>query len=87
MTAGVERIRKEIEGLEVGLLINCAGYTDGLRRFHEIDDEALRRLVKVNVEGLTKVCVDVSIKLYHISVRYKPGERPVSCLWPSYIPK
>ncbi|KAJ8615626.1 hypothetical protein MRB53_034998 [Persea americana] len=55
LTAGVERIRKEIEGLEVGLLINCAGYGDRLRRFHEIDDEALRRSVKVNVEGLTKV--------------------------------
>ncbi|KAJ8615628.1 hypothetical protein MRB53_035000 [Persea americana] len=55
LTAEVERIREEIEGLDVGLLINCAGNADRLRRFHEIDDKALRRLVKVNVEGLTKV--------------------------------
>lgn len=73
LTAGIERIREEIEGLEVGLLINCAGYGDTLRRFHEVDEKALRILLKVNVEGLTKVCVNVSIKLDHISLRYEPG--------------
>lgn len=40
------------------MLINCAGVGDvKLRRFHEVDEKALRSLLKVNVEGLTKVSI------------------------------
>lgn len=53
---GVKRIRETIEGLDLGLLINNAGMSYPYARFfHEVDEELLRNLIRVNVEGTTKV--------------------------------
>lgn len=53
---GVKRIRETIEGLDLGVLINNAGISYPYARFfHEVDEELLRNLIKVNVEGTTKV--------------------------------
>lgn len=53
---GVKRIRETIEGLDLGVLINNAGMSYPYARFfHEVDEELLRNLLKVNVEGTTKV--------------------------------
>ncbi|KAL0877478.1 hypothetical protein Bca101_027183 [Brassica carinata] len=53
---GVERIKEAIEGLEVGILINNAGVSYPYAKyFHEVDEELLGNLIKINVEGTTKV--------------------------------
>lgn len=53
---GVRRIKETIEGLDVGVLINNVGVSYPYARFfHEVDEELLRNLIKVNVEGTTKV--------------------------------
>lgn len=53
---GVSRIKETIEGLDVGLLINNVGVSYPYARFfHEVDDKLLNDLIKVNVEGTTKV--------------------------------
>ncbi|KAK4763250.1 hypothetical protein SAY86_009018 [Trapa natans] len=53
---GVSRIREAIEGLDVGILINNVGVSYPYARyFHELDEELLKNLIKVNVEGTTKV--------------------------------
>ncbi|CAI0627198.1 unnamed protein product [Linum tenue] len=54
--SGVTRIKETIEGLDVGVLINNVGVSYPYARFfHEVDAELLRNLIKVNVEGTTKV--------------------------------
>ncbi|KAG8384906.1 hypothetical protein BUALT_Bualt04G0166900 [Buddleja alternifolia] len=53
---GVSRIGETIEGLDVGVLINNVGVSYPYARFlHEVDDKLLSDLIKVNVEGTTKV--------------------------------
>ncbi|KAH0875338.1 hypothetical protein HID58_072700 [Brassica napus] len=53
---GVRRIKESIEGLEVGVLINNAGMSYPYAKyFHEVDEELLGNLIKINVEGTTKV--------------------------------
>ncbi|KAL0351076.1 UNVERIFIED_CONTAM: Very-long-chain 3-oxoacyl-CoA reductase 1 [Sesamum radiatum] len=53
---GVSRIKEVIEGLDVGVLINNVGVSYPYARFlHEVDDKLLSDLIKVNVEGTTKV--------------------------------
>ncbi|KAK6153130.1 hypothetical protein DH2020_012769 [Rehmannia glutinosa] len=53
---GVSRIKEVIQGLDVGLLINNVGVSYPYARFlHEVDDKLLSDLIKVNVEGTTKV--------------------------------
>ncbi|KAJ4909812.1 Very-long-chain 3-oxoacyl-CoA reductase 1 [Raphanus sativus] len=53
---GVGRIEEAIEGLEVGILINNAGVSYPYAKyFHEVDEELLGSLIKINVEGTTKV--------------------------------
>lgn len=53
---GVKRIKDAIEGLEVGVLINNVGVSYPYARyFHEVDEKLLADLLKVNIEGTTKV--------------------------------
>lgn len=53
---GVEKIKDVIKDLDVGVLINNAGVSYPYARFfHEVDDELLNNLIKVNVEGTTRV--------------------------------
>ncbi|EEF47585.1 very-long-chain 3-oxoacyl-CoA reductase 1 [Ricinus communis] len=53
---GVKRIKDTVEGLDVGVLINNVGVSYPYARFfHEVDEELLKNLIKVNVEGTTKV--------------------------------
>lgn len=53
---GVKRIKGAIEGLEVGVLINNVGVSYPYARyFHEVDEKLLADLLKVNIEGTTKV--------------------------------
>lgn len=56
LSLGMLRIREAIEGLDVGVLINNVGMSYPYARyFHEVDEELLKNLIKVNVEGTTKV--------------------------------
>ncbi|CAO2828905.1 unnamed protein product [Amaranthus hypochondriacus] len=53
---GVKRIQETIEGLDIGILINNVGVSYPYARFfHEVDEQLLNNLIKVNVEGTTKV--------------------------------
>ncbi|KAK3132302.1 hypothetical protein QOZ80_6AG0519270 [Eleusine coracana subsp. coracana] len=56
MVADVEALKEAIRGLDVGVLVNNAGvaYPHALY-FHEVDEELLHSLFRVNVEGLTRV--------------------------------
>ncbi|KAK4283512.1 hypothetical protein QN277_000455 [Acacia crassicarpa] len=56
LSEGMVRIREAIEGLDVGVLINNAGISYPYARFfHEVDEDLLKNLIKVNVEGTTRV--------------------------------
>lgn len=56
ITDGVRRIKEAIEGLDVGILINNAGMSYPYARFfHEVDEDLLTNLMKINVESTTKV--------------------------------
>ncbi|KAI7994808.1 Very-long-chain 3-oxoacyl-CoA reductase 1 [Camellia lanceoleosa] len=56
LNEGVNRIHKTIEGLDVGVLINNVGVSYPYARFfHEVDEQLLADLIKINVEGTTKV--------------------------------
>ncbi|KAJ8773545.1 hypothetical protein K2173_005791 [Erythroxylum novogranatense] len=53
---GIKGMEETIEGLDVGVLINNVGVSYPYARFfHEVEEELLKNLVKVNVEGTTKV--------------------------------
>ncbi|VVA94392.1 unnamed protein product [Arabis nemorensis] len=53
---GVKRIKETVEGSEVGILINNAGMSYPYPKyFHEVDEELINNLIKINVEGITKV--------------------------------
>ncbi|KAL3636654.1 Very-long-chain 3-oxoacyl-CoA reductase 1 [Castilleja foliolosa] len=53
---GVSRIKEAVEGLDVGVLINNVGVSYPYARFmHEVDAKLLGDLIRVNVEGTTKV--------------------------------
>lgn len=53
---GVKRVKEAIEGLDVGVLINNVGVSYPYARFfHEVDEQLLQNLIKVNVEGTSKI--------------------------------
>ncbi|URE47200.1 short chain dehydrogenase [Musa troglodytarum] len=53
---GLHLLEAEIEGLDVGLLVNSAGTTyPHAMFFHEVEEELWRSLVRVNVEATTRV--------------------------------
>ncbi|KAF6157555.1 hypothetical protein GIB67_004493 [Kingdonia uniflora] len=56
LSEGIVRITEAIEGLDVGVLINNVGVSYPYARyFHELDEELLKSLIKINIEGTTKV--------------------------------
>ncbi|XP_042492437.1 very-long-chain 3-oxoacyl-CoA reductase 1-like [Macadamia integrifolia] len=56
LSEGIRRIQEAIEGLDVGILINNVGVSYPYARFyHEVDEELLKNLVHINIEGTTKV--------------------------------
>ncbi|KAJ4974583.1 hypothetical protein NE237_007757 [Protea cynaroides] len=56
LSEGIERIREAIEGLDIGVLVNCAGVSYPYARFfHEVDEKTLKDVIKVNVEAMNKV--------------------------------
>ncbi|KAF8390561.1 hypothetical protein HHK36_025088 [Tetracentron sinense] len=56
LSEGIRRIQEAIEGLDVGVLINNVGMSYPYARFfHEVDEELLNNIIKINVEGTTKV--------------------------------
>ncbi|KAJ4973601.1 hypothetical protein NE237_006775 [Protea cynaroides] len=56
LSEGMEQIREAIEGLEIGVLVNCAGVAYPYARFfHEVDEKLLKDVIKVNVEATNRV--------------------------------
>ncbi|KAG8071307.1 hypothetical protein GUJ93_ZPchr0006g42144 [Zizania palustris] len=56
LAAGVDGLKEAIRGLQVGVLVNNAGISYPYARyFHEVDEELMRSLIRVNVEGVTRV--------------------------------
>ncbi|KAK4485724.1 hypothetical protein RD792_008370 [Penstemon davidsonii] len=56
VVSGIHRMKEEIKGLEIGILVNNVGVTyPGAMYFHEVDEKIWMNLVKVNVEGTSYV--------------------------------
>ncbi|XP_077253070.1 very-long-chain 3-oxoacyl-CoA reductase 1-like isoform X2 [Tasmannia lanceolata] len=56
VSEGIQRVEEEIEGLDVGILINNVGVTyPNAKYFHEVDEEVWKKIIKVNIEGTTMV--------------------------------
>ncbi|MQM16855.1 hypothetical protein Taro_049816 [Colocasia esculenta] len=56
LEGGIGRLKRAIRGMDVGVLVNNAGttYPEGMY-MHEVGEEMWGSVVKVNMEGLTKV--------------------------------
>lgn len=56
LVEGVTRLKEAIEGMDVGILVNNAGISYPYAKyFHEVDDELIGNLIKVNVAGVTRI--------------------------------
>uniref|UniRef100_A0A251T9Y1 Putative short-chain dehydrogenase/reductase SDR n=1 Tax=Helianthus annuus TaxID=4232 RepID=A0A251T9Y1_HELAN len=83
LNEGIKRISEAIDGLDVGILINNAGVSYPYARFfHEVDDELLTNLIKVNVQGTTRVTHAVLPAMYKVLILkfgYKNSGIDVQC--------
>ncbi|KAK7318691.1 hypothetical protein RJT34_03397 [Clitoria ternatea] len=53
---GLRRVEEVIGGLDVGILINNVGITyPGAMFFHEVEEKVWRNIVRVNIEGTTRM--------------------------------
>uniref|UniRef100_A0A3Q7GHQ6 Uncharacterized protein n=1 Tax=Solanum lycopersicum TaxID=4081 RepID=A0A3Q7GHQ6_SOLLC len=60
VTKGIQEMKKGIEGLDIGVLINNVGVTyPRAMFFHEVDENIWKNIVKVNLEGTTLVTAAV----------------------------
>ncbi|XP_010320962.2 very-long-chain 3-oxoacyl-CoA reductase 1 isoform X2 [Solanum lycopersicum] len=60
VTKGIQEMKKGIEGLDIGVLINNVGVTyPRAMFFHEVDENIWKNIVKVNLEGTTLVTTAV----------------------------
>ncbi|KHN29003.1 Inactive hydroxysteroid dehydrogenase-like protein 1 [Glycine soja] len=56
LTEGPRRVEEASEGLDVGVLINNVGITyPRAMFFHEVEEKVWRNIVRVNIEGTTRV--------------------------------
>ncbi|KAK8959643.1 Very-long-chain 3-oxoacyl-CoA reductase 1 [Platanthera guangdongensis] len=56
LVQGVAMLKKAIAGMDVGILVNNAGMSYPYAKYlHEADEELIKDLIMVNVEGLTRV--------------------------------
>lgn len=56
----VKLVEEEIKGLDIGVLINNVGVTyPAARYFHEVDEKVWMNIVRVNLEGTTRVTMAV----------------------------
>ncbi|KAM6589496.1 hypothetical protein CsatA_012101 [Cannabis sativa] len=56
ISAGVAGVEEAVKGLDVGILINNVGITyPAARYFHEVEESVWMNIVRVNLEGTTKV--------------------------------
>ncbi|KAJ4959882.1 hypothetical protein NE237_019792 [Protea cynaroides] len=56
LSEGIRRIQEAIKGLDVGILINNVGISYPYARFfHEVDEELMKNLIQINIEGTSKV--------------------------------
>ena len=56
VSTGIEAMAKAIEGLDVGVLVNNVGVTyPAARYFHEVEEKIWMNIVRVNLEGTTRV--------------------------------
>ncbi|TVU41148.1 hypothetical protein EJB05_14646 [Eragrostis curvula] len=56
LAAGVVALEEAVRGLDVGALVNSAGVSYPYARyFHEVDEELMRSLIRVNIEAVTRV--------------------------------
>nr|QEX51364.1 very-long-chain 3-oxoacyl-CoA reductase 1-like isoform X1 [Cymbidium ensifolium] len=56
LVEGVARLKKVIEGMDIGILVNNAGISYPYAKYlHEVDEDLIKDLIQVNVEGLTRV--------------------------------
>ncbi|XP_059436109.1 very-long-chain 3-oxoacyl-CoA reductase 1-like [Corylus avellana] len=67
----VRRVNEAIEGLDVGVVINNVGMSYPYARyFHEVDEELLKNLIKINVEAtpMIKVAEGIEDQFYQVSL-------------------
>lgn len=62
----IKLVEEEIKGLDIGVLINNVGVTyPAARYFHEVDEKVWMNIVRVNLEGTTRVTMAVVPGMLH----------------------
>lgn len=66
LSTGIQEMKKAVERLDIGVLINNVGVTyPGAMFFHEVDENIWKNIVKVNLEGTTLVTMAVLPGMIH----------------------